>query len=437
MVDLTRGEAGKREFKSTTPAPVVVAKPVVKNESSSSSSSSSKWKSPAVVKLPVKNEPSSSSKPWKAPLTPITSSVNNISSNSRLGNVKTEGCSALNHSVGSSTLHRAKSANAISDAASDAIKKEIRLLESGWNSHAAMAAAEKKESKIPLPGMLLLDKLNVTPAMGLDVMKQYNRCRGLAMSTSVVTAELSGNIRILEVMINRVKKYPALVTADESNAATMMSGMYAGKAVTPGPIYPGSMSSPMSHMGGTFRPGMPGPSSGMDPMGAQDPYERPLNDMEQKEALRKLLSNAVASETITPKDQRLPTPPELNIQLLEHQKLGLEWMLKMERGSNQGGILADDMGEPPCVFVTIFFLTHLAMFKDLEKRSSQSPPFFLTAQRLHALLERPLSLHQHPSSFNGSKKSLSALPQKPSKSFCTMEPVEFKTLKNSTPTMSC
>ncbi|MCJ1280957.1 hypothetical protein MMC26_000275 [Xylographa opegraphella] len=30
--------------------------------------------------------------------------------------------------------------------------------------------------------------------------------------------------------------------------------------------------------------------------------------------------------------------------LYDHQKLGLEWMIKMEEGSNKGGILADDMG---------------------------------------------------------------------------------------------
>ena len=73
-------------------------------------------------------------------------------------------------------------------------------------------------------------------------------------------------------------------------------------------------------------------------------YERPLNDMEQKEALKQLLSNAVGAHDITPKDKRMETPADLRIQLLEHQKLGLEWMLKMERGSNRGGILADDMG---------------------------------------------------------------------------------------------
>lgn len=73
-------------------------------------------------------------------------------------------------------------------------------------------------------------------------------------------------------------------------------------------------------------------------------YERPFSNVEQKEALKNLLSNAVGADEITPKEKRLDTPAGLKITLLEHQKLGLEWMLKMENGSNKGGILADDMG---------------------------------------------------------------------------------------------
>lgn len=45
---------------------------------------------------------------------------------------------------------------------------------------------------------------------------------------------------------------------------------------------------------------------------------------------------------MTPKDKRLATPEALKITLLEHQKLGLEFMLKCEE-TRQGGILADGL----------------------------------------------------------------------------------------------
>ncbi|KAJ3185546.1 hypothetical protein HDU87_000169 [Geranomyces variabilis] len=70
----------------------------------------------------------------------------------------------------------------------------------------------------------------------------------------------------------------------------------------------------------------------------------PVNDAETKEQLRALLENVSHTTDITPKEHRLPTPPELVITLLEHQKISLEWMLKMEQSTNKGGILADDMG---------------------------------------------------------------------------------------------
>ncbi|RKO91763.1 P-loop containing nucleoside triphosphate hydrolase protein, partial [Blyttiomyces helicus] len=65
---------------------------------------------------------------------------------------------------------------------------------------------------------------------------------------------------------------------------------------------------------------------------------------QSEEELKSLLDNIQHSEAVTPIDKRLKTPEELRISLLEHQKLGLEWMLKMEKGTNKGGILADDMG---------------------------------------------------------------------------------------------
>lgn len=60
--------------------------------------------------------------------------------------------------------------------------------------------------------------------------------------------------------------------------------------------------------------------------------------------LEKLL-NTIQSDTITTQkpEDRIGTPDELKITLLEHQKIGLGWMQRME-ASVKGGILGDDMG---------------------------------------------------------------------------------------------
>lgn len=54
------------------------------------------------------------------------------------------------------------------------------------------------------------------------------------------------------------------------------------------------------------------------------------------------LLNNISDDDIA-KDKRLGTPPELDVTLLEHQKIGLTWLKKIEE-STRGGILADDMG---------------------------------------------------------------------------------------------
>lgn len=61
-----------------------------------------------------------------------------------------------------------------------------------------------------------------------------------------------------------------------------------------------------------------------------------------REKIEKLLDNIQADIDIKPADRR-GTPEELKITLLEHQKLGLTWLQKMEKNV-KGGILADDMG---------------------------------------------------------------------------------------------
>ncbi|KAF9584408.1 hypothetical protein BGW38_006585, partial [Lunasporangiospora selenospora] len=73
---------------------------------------------------------------------------------------------------------------------------------------------------------------------------------------------------------------------------------------------------------------------------------RVLTPSETEKELRALLSNIQAmEEEMLPKD-RTGTPEGMasNIVLLEHQKIGLTWLQKMEDSTNRGGILADDMG---------------------------------------------------------------------------------------------
>ncbi|KAH6585349.1 hypothetical protein BASA61_006915 [Batrachochytrium salamandrivorans] len=111
------------------------------------------------------------------------------------------------------------------------------------------------------------------------------------------------------------------------------------------PIIPGSFPSTIGHA--PFAPIIINDSteSTLDyPHHSGLPTESPLNNAEAQENLRKLLENVQHTMDVTPPELRMETPQQLTINLLEHQKLGLEWMLKMERGTNMGGILADDMG---------------------------------------------------------------------------------------------
>jgi SNF2 family DNA or RNA helicase len=59
-----------------------------------------------------------------------------------------------------------------------------------------------------------------------------------------------------------------------------------------------------------------------------------------KKQLEQLLEN------VRPEDgqERKETPHQMCVELREHQKIGLAWLINMEEGSNKGGILADDMG---------------------------------------------------------------------------------------------
>lgn len=66
-----------------------------------------------------------------------------------------------------------------------------------------------------------------------------------------------------------------------------------------------------------------------------------FSDFDPKD-LEKLLNNVTEVDEIGPEDRK-GTPESLSITLLEHQKIGLTWLLKREDSFN-GGLLADDMG---------------------------------------------------------------------------------------------
>ncbi|CCG83604.1 putative SWI/SNF family DNA-dependent ATPase Ris1 [Taphrina deformans PYCC 5710] len=60
------------------------------------------------------------------------------------------------------------------------------------------------------------------------------------------------------------------------------------------------------------------------------------------EDLNNLLANI--SDKDIPPEQRVPNPVGLTKYLMEHQRVGLTWLIATESGTNKGGILADAMG---------------------------------------------------------------------------------------------
>ncbi|ORX53054.1 hypothetical protein DM01DRAFT_255647 [Hesseltinella vesiculosa] len=63
----------------------------------------------------------------------------------------------------------------------------------------------------------------------------------------------------------------------------------------------------------------------------------------QQDELRKFLATIDMDEA-PPPEARVGTPDDLIVHLMEHQKIGLQWMSKQENSINKGGLLADDMG---------------------------------------------------------------------------------------------
>lgn len=74
-----------------------------------------------------------------------------------------------------------------------------------------------------------------------------------------------------------------------------------------------------------------------------DSYGSPyINHVEEAQAIEKLLENFKGDGEKA--EERAPTPAIMTCTLKEYQRIGLSWLLKMERGDSKGGILADDMG---------------------------------------------------------------------------------------------
>ena len=68
-----------------------------------------------------------------------------------------------------------------------------------------------------------------------------------------------------------------------------------------------------------------------------------FSDSNAQNKLVDLLSNCKHEIIIDPKD-RIKTPVEMTIELMEHQKIGVDFLMKAEAGVNKGALLADEMG---------------------------------------------------------------------------------------------
>ncbi|KAJ1541798.1 hypothetical protein HK405_010412, partial [Cladochytrium tenue] len=118
---------------------------------------------------------------------------------------------------------------------------------------------------------------------------------------------------------------------------------YMEEEFLPSFMHTGESSSSSGTLPGSFR-SYPGSFQSSYSMEQGEVVERPLQDKEAQDQLKNLLENVAVGESETPKEMRIKSPPDLRVTLLEHQKIGVEWMLNMENGTNKGGILADDMG---------------------------------------------------------------------------------------------
>ncbi|KAI9262419.1 SNF2 family N-terminal domain-containing protein [Phascolomyces articulosus] len=105
-----------------------------------------------------------------------------------------------------------------------------------------------------------------------------------------------------------------------------------------------------------------------------------MNAENTEKELKALLENIQYDDVLLPED-RTGTPDRLKITLMEHQKVGLQWLTRMEESSNRGGILSDDMGlgktvqamalivSRPCTNATP--IRHLPMMRRGKRRASE------------------------------------------------------------------
>ena len=108
-----------------------------------------------------------------------------------------------------------------------------------------------------------------------------------------------------------------------------------------GLAFPNAMGSMLSNQNVHPPPPQAGPM--LNPNVAEY-YDYVTNDpTKTRDEIRSLLEN-IRPDSDLPKEGREGTPEAMKYPLMEHQKLGLMWLKKMEAGSNKGGILADDMG---------------------------------------------------------------------------------------------
>lgn len=108
------------------------------------------------------------------------------------------------------------------------------------------------------------------------------------------------------------------------------------------------------------------PESEAAPSSTSLPNVSNIHSSEDQEHIRALLENVKQDESEI--EGETMTPDELTVNLLKHQRIGLQWMLNVEKSSKKGGILADDMGLGKTVQIIALMLAHRS--KDHTKKTN-------------------------------------------------------------------